>query len=211
MSNCDEEKKIVTQVCITCLIEKDETEFAFRNKKIGKRHYRCRSCYAKYRQEHDKKERKGTKVCLACGIEKSLPDDFNKDQGKCKPCQYVYDKEYVATHQQEIIAYREATKDHKKEVADIRYQANKEAILAKGKEWRDNNKEWYAEYSKNWIINNKEKHKKTAREYTRRQRRENPVFKLRSLISTRIGGMLRANDSSKKSMSVMSFLPYSIE
>lgn len=37
-----------TKVCVTCLQEKDETEFNFRYKALGIRHKTCRECHHKH-------------------------------------------------------------------------------------------------------------------------------------------------------------------
>jgi hypothetical protein len=41
-----------TKLCSVCQVEKDESCFAFKNKKLGKLHSRCKECQSKYHKEH---------------------------------------------------------------------------------------------------------------------------------------------------------------
>lgn len=41
-----------TKVCTVCQVEKEESSFAFKNKKLCKLHSRCKDCQAKYHRKH---------------------------------------------------------------------------------------------------------------------------------------------------------------
>jgi len=114
------------------------------------------------------------KTCNTCKIEKEL-SEFNKDKSKndglhtqCKSCK----KEYAKNN-----------KDKRNERIKIYYQNNKEKINEKRKE-----------YGKLYRQNNK--HKKSK--YVRERRKNDSLFRLRSVMGSMISKSLKRNGFTKK-------------
>jgi len=126
----------------------------------------------------------------------------------------AYHKQYSKKHYQENKeAYAERNSkyeiEHKDELAEYR------------KEWRENNKEKSNEYTRRWRAEHKEyaqeyreENKKQINEYqnTRNKikRKTDPEFRLRGIVSQAVTKAVKRNGS-KKSGSILDFLPYSME
>lgn len=82
----------------------------------------------------------------------------------------MYDKQYAKT-------WYERNKDKVKQKVRERYEAKKEQILAKKKEYRDAHKEEEREQSREWYKNNKEKHLAKCREYRLEHLEEEKEYK----------------------------------
>lgn len=133
-----------------------------------------------------------------------------KDPEKRKEYHKQYNKKHYQENKEKYteknIKYEE---EHKEELAEYR------------KEWRKNNKEKSNFYTKKWRDNNKdysiiyrEENKKKIKEYqnerSKIRRKENPVFRLRGLVSQTVAKAIKRKGASK-SGSILKFIPYSME
>jgi hypothetical protein len=143
------------------------------------------------------------KICCKCKISKSLDGFSNhKKRGKhnyCKSCMSEYQKEYAKTYNK-TDAYTEkknrARKRGKekynqlKKVGQTYYQKNRGAVLARQKE-----------YTKDPKV--KENRRKVLREWTRKRCAEDPAFRVRRTIATRIWHALKGTCKSKRTRELL--------
>jgi len=145
-----------------------------------------------------------TKICNTCKVEKNITEFYKsgthkngtiKYRGDCKMhhTKFHIDKEYQKKYQK---LYRAKNKDKRLDYNKQYRKDNKEFLIQNAKLYRQNNKE---------ILNQDKKR------YNKEKRRINSSFKLRANISTSVGTMLRLVSSTKKSNSILQFLPYTIE
>lgn len=177
------------------------------------------------------------KICTKCG--KNLPlsaygNHKSCRYGKnpwCKGCvkQYAVDnkdrikernkkshEEKQKSDTEYVLKNRSRAKDH--------YAKNKEDKLKYAKEYRDDpkvkdkNRKYYKEYS----AKNKDKlslyqktygskNRKRLNEYYRNKKANDPIFKLRKVISSNISEALRKQGGSKYGYSIFDKLPYTFE
>jgi len=102
------------------------------------------------------------------------------------------------------------------------YKNNKKAVLAAQKIYRDNhkfqrneyinrNKTSIKEYNKNYAIVNKYKIVKKHNEYQNKRYNNDPQFRIRNLISSKITKQLKLSGSCKGGGSCLYYLPYTIQ
>ena len=127
------------------------------------------------------------KTCSKCKIEKEL-SEFNKDKSKkdglhtqCISCK----KEYVKNNKDKIKEYYQNNKDKRKKYDKNYYQNNKNIL---------NKKKYMREYGKLYRENNK--HKKSK--YIREKRKNDSLFRLRSVMGSMISKSLKRNGFTKK-------------
>lgn len=150
------------------------------------------------------------KICNKCKVEKLLTD-FYKNKNICKACRKIYDKDYYQKNKSEIDEYQKNYRqDNKEDIADLKkdfYQVNKEEILEKQKEYREDNKEQISKKKKFYYQNNKNKIKDTHKKYDKKQRMNNPSYKLRRTVSNLIYQFIKEN---KNNQSCLLYLPWTI-
>ena len=105
------------------------------------------------------------KTCSKCKIEKDF-NEFHKFKNskdgfksQCKSCILSKERERRLTEEYKVKSkqYSQSIpKEVKKEYKIKYYIKNKESILHKNKEWRENNKDYISEYSKKYREENKE-------------------------------------------------------
>ena len=176
------------------------------------------------------------KKCSKCGVEKD-ESEFYKDRGKkdglnsrCKECQNQYERErYAIPEVKERIKEYDAkpeNKERKKEY-DAEYYARPEIKeRKKERDARPENKEKHSQSVRKYRAKpeNKEKHNQSARKYSakpeikeRRNQREkercqiDSCYKLRRNISSAVRNGLKNNGGSKRSSSILSKLPYTMQ
>ena len=169
-----------------------------------------------------------TKICIKCQKEKllsfySIRSDNNKHVNTCRDCVLYsrkeynkkYKKEYYLVNKSKII---EKNKDF--------YFKNKNEIKEKIKEYSQNNKEKIKKDKKKYYQENKERIKKNRKEYYLYNKKEinyknnkyknkkiteDISFKLRRNVSSIINTVLKINKTSKRGLSILNKLPYSIQ
>lgn len=162
----------------------------------------------------------GVKTCARCCTNKNSDQfsntNYKKRSGWCRECVKEYNKGYYnnMTPQQKEI---KDTRDH------LRYENNKEEILAKSKKDYEENKEIKIGYQRDYYRNNKDKILEKQKEYSQKpanKKRRNlnnkiknqndPIFKLRHNISTSVGKAIKRKGK-RKDGSILNHLPQSIE
>ncbi len=164
------------------------------------------------------------KICIKCKIPKELKE-FNKNKRKkdglevyCKECVREKSKQYYLEnkiiHNKRTSQYIQNNKEKHKNLMDNWYENNKEklkpiykqyyldnkdTIIEKSKIWQSNNKEQYQEYQKEWRLNNKEKLKFQINKWIKNERINNPLFKLKHSLRSRISDIIK-NDRSKSKL-----------
>ena len=131
------------------------------------------------------------KICRKCGNEKEL-SEFSKDKkgkfgvkGCCKLCIKNYDNKH--------------------------YFDNSDKIKKYSKQWRIDNpkyfKEWKDEkgniYFKEYYNNNKDKFIKSTNKYNKKKRLEDPFYKLKQNIRTKISQSLKGYSKSKTTLQIL--------
>lgn len=117
------------------------------------------------------------KKCTKCG-ESKTNDEFHKSSKSidgyksiCKKCVLLKEKERRNTdlYKENYKLYKNSiSEDKKKEYKRRYYIKNKESILLKNKEYREENREKLSEYSKEYREENREKLKEQKKEYRSR-------------------------------------------
>ena len=175
-----------------------------------------------------------TIICNICGLEKELIDfHFRKDSNTyrkcCKKCynsktlEYKRNnktlisennKEYYREHQTERRIYRKQFYIENKEYELSRNKKyseyNKDKLQIYYKQYARDHKQEISEYQKEYSKNNSDKIRIKNNLYSKRRKLIDPVFKLRSRLSTSIWISLAANNSSKSGKSILQYLPYKI-
>ncbi len=143
------------------------------------------------------------KTCTKCNVEKELTEFANKKiskdgkTGTCKICISKRMKEYQLNNKLILSLYR---KEHYLKNTDYiikRNQLYAKKNYEKTKEYRKfyslNNKEKTKEYN----LKNKDKHNLRQREYIKKRKLIDPLFKLRKCISSSILNSFKRNGYSK--------------
>jgi hypothetical protein len=134
------------------------------------------------------------KICIKCGKEKNIENfSFLKSTQKynnaCIECVSVYQKSYNQNY----------------------HQNNKDELNAISKEYYKNNTDTIKIRVKKYIANNQKDIKNYNKEYQKSKRKSDPSFRLRGIVSTRVGQALRAIGKSKNSKSTLNYLPYTMQ
>lgn len=117
---------------------------------------------------------------------------------------------------------------HIKELRRRNYQKHKDKIKASAKEYREKNletvkakseiyrnlpenKEKRKAYDKEYRDKNREKRKLSKRKTERKRIKNDPTFRLRKSLKNAIYIALKRNNSTKNNLSILQFLPYTME
>lgn len=145
------------------------------------------------------------RICRVCLREKELSKEFFYRRGsgfrwECRICALEDRKRFYPK-----------IKDSRAIYIRQYYEKNKEIILEKNKEYIAKNQEERTDYLRqHYQINRIEiMAKNHARHKIRRK--EDPVYRIRTDLSTIVVKQLKRNGGSKKGISVMKYLPYSIQ
>lgn len=130
---------------------------------------------------------KERKKCTNCKKVK-IVSDFQKQgkyhSGRCKECLAKIKKEYVKNNKNKVIVARKKY-----------YDINKEKVLKRNRIYYENNREKVNEYHNAYF----------------KQRIKDPAYKLRRNVSRLVAHALSATKSGKFSLSVLKFLPCTIQ
>lgn len=163
------------------------------------------------------------KICKMCLKEKELIDfNIRKTKkgtiyyrSKCKECESNYNKVYYKNNKDKI----------KKMVNDFRlsntkiiknrkisyYKKNKDIINNRCKIYYHNNKKDISQKKSIYYEKYKDRINKVKLNYQKRKELLDPKFKLRRRISNMIFNALKENNNIKNNLSILQFLPYTIE
>ena len=154
--------------CITCLLEKDETDFY---KGVNQ----CKSCLSKIKKERrlnkiQKDSNLISKVCRKCKLEGELKS-FVKGDDVCKNCEklrYVENKEKISD-------YKKRTRDKEKVAKYWKkyYEENKNKVKEYNKKYRGK------EYRQERYKKNREKIIKDVINYKKRREKNDEIYKFR--------------------------------
>jgi hypothetical protein len=170
------------KTCTKCSGEKELSEYYINNKAKDGYTARCIKCQCRKRKISD--EDLISKICNTCKIRKELFEFSKGDcrlgcKNKCKECDSISKKIY---RDNRLISYDE--KLRLKEYQERYYINNKDKFKSYGELYRENNKE---------IILNRNKN------YNRKRRKSDIIFKVRENIRTSIGNSFRISGYTKKS------------
>jgi len=159
-----------------------------------------------------------TKVCSKCEEEKDLSEFYKQKKKKdglrsqCKTCMNDFNKEYGKLNKEKVneIKYkytvnnREKTNQSKKnwflnnpEYREQYYIDNKDYILGKSKNFYKDNTEKVITRCNNYSKNNKEKINK----YIKEKRKNDPLFRLKSSVRSRLNEFLKNHNILKTNKS----------
>lgn len=119
--------------CLRCHTEKLVDQFAFRSKRTGKRHTRCKECAAEYSRDYGKTRRESK-------------GEYNKQYyGLTREEQLAQKRDYYARNREQIrekaARYREANREKVCDYSRSRYHADPEAARERGRQRNRKNKE----------------------------------------------------------------------
>lgn len=206
------EEKMVC--CRTCGENKSVDDFS----PNGLKRKECRSCISKnnkkYRESNSDKVKKQKKEYYEANRDIILED---KKQYAIANSDHIkeYQKQYREDHKEEKTEYnRQYYINNKEEIEEYKREYaknNKEVISVKNKKYREENREELLEYQKEYREANKDKLSIQKQEYINNRKKYDPAFKLRGIISSKIGIELKKQNSSKFGNSIKEFLQYSME
>ena len=132
-----------------------------------------------------------TKICSRCRLEKEINNFyFHKDRGsfraECKACTNESVKRYNNKNKEKI-------KQDKKKYGAV----HKEELKSKHKIYYENNKETIFQRHKMYDEVHKEERKIYHNDYRKQKRQNDPVFRLRCLVSCAVCYLLKKQDSKK--------------
>jgi hypothetical protein len=142
------------------------------------------------------------KICTKCKKEKPF-EEYTKNKryknGLEAQCRECLKERCERNRENNLLAqkkWRENNKDYQKEWAKDNekyieykkkyYEENKEKYITRKQEWRKNNPEREVQARRNYIENNKEKLNEYHREWKKKERVENPQYRLTSNMRGRI-------------------------
>lgn len=149
------------------------------------------------------------KICKECKILKEL-EEFSKNsqtkdglKAECKSCTKYH---YQVFRKDKIKKYNEGKKRERKEYNKKYYNENKNAILVNKKNYRINN----LEKTKESI--NKKSRKKYLRDYTKKKRQNDPLYKLIVNIRSLIFNSFKNKTKKSKTIQILgcSFLEFKL-
>ncbi len=178
------------KTCTKCGIEKDEGEFGKNRHWKDGLQYWCKKCEKEYRIQYKNKlivVIPETKICLKCNVEK-VSKEFAKNKQR-KDGLNAYCKECVG------IWYKNHYYQNKKDIDKHNRESYRRNIESKRK----------------YAAEHKEQRNQRCRLRGRIRRLQDSCYKLRKNISGSIAGALRRNSGSKRGISCLQFLPYTIQ
>lgn len=139
------------------------------------------------------------KICTKCDLEKK-DNCFSKNCYWCKACFKIYrskNKGKLKKKRQEYLDNnQDAIRDNKRKY----YLDNREYFINQQKQYNLEHKNEISEYQK-----------KYQKAYKKRRKLNDPVYKLRSLVSVAINVALKEQGSSKSKKSITKYLPYTMQ
>jgi hypothetical protein len=181
--------KLITNILKTCTLcneTKDCLYFSVDNYSKDKYSSACLGC----RKNDVRKQKEGRtdlhKMCTKCNIRKPFDEYSFKEKEKinlnsvCKTCtlEYTRKRYYTETSKQ----YREKTKEASREYLKEYNIINNEKLIAQKKEYYINNKKAINGFKKEWV---------------KKRRQDNPLFKLSSNIRHSILEAIKRNNTVK--------------
>ncbi len=173
------------------------------------------------------------KICKQCSLEKNnFSYSYSKNKLKkyenaiCNDCKKENRRAYCKNNRDKInkkmSEYRKNNPDKIKQIKKKHYQNNKTKVLSTVKNYSLNNKEKIKNYYNNYVKNNKNKiHKRLKYYYLNNKEKifyqqkqkyhQNPSVKIRKILSSSIRSKLLESNYFKKSLSILKYLPYSIQ
>lgn len=168
------------------------------------------------------------KICIKCGLEKKIYD-FRQGKNQCIICMRKQQKEYRDNNKQKIKLVNKSYYENNKDLIKIKqkkyaginstrkatankiyYETNKKIILKKQKKYYENNKEQSLNRGYEYRKNNKEKINLKNNIRLKDRRASDPIFKLRTRLSSSIRNSIKRRNKSKKG-SILDFLPYTLD
>jgi hypothetical protein len=139
------------------------------------------------------------KVCITCRLEKD-ESEFHKTGNICKLCKSIYNKQYNENNNARL-----------REQRRIFYKDNKERLLEEKRLSYKENKEAILQRNNAYLLKNKKKVRIRRLKRQKERRKIDPIYRLRSIMSTAIYLALRKIDGSKNDISCFRYLKYSIQ
>lgn len=179
-------------------------------KELGITRHRVESIYTELGLDnseikHPCKEQVSSKICKICQVEKPI-DKFRKRTRSNRisyEC-YCLECEAECSKQRGTKRYQTNGKEEfSKMYSDIQ---NRKEWLSKNKDYRIANKDKLQEYRRTRV----EKDRENLRNWQNKKRKEDPIFKLRGIVSTSVCIAIKKLGYSKNG-SILKNLPYSIQ
>lgn len=145
------------------------------------------------------------KKCIKCNIDKEI-SLFVKGKNSCKDCEKEYKRQYALKNKEVLKAkskiYYENNKEYVKTKSKIYYEENKDKKIEYQKIYSLENKEKIKEYKSEYSYLNRDKLREYKNNYQNRRRKEEPIFKLKYVISRTIRRSLKCKGISKSKKSI---------
>jgi hypothetical protein len=222
------------KTCKGCgLLKKLEEYSENKIRKDGKEN-RCKECTMKKRNSKVAEQQQnlsnitqvGKKICNTCGVSKSMEDYTNnrryKDgkENRCKECLKEKNKinkdrlrqaqkKWRAKNPEYMKKYEKT--DKRKAYLKTYYAENSQSYIDRKKQNRKENSERDSEVRKKYIETHKDKINEYHRKWKRKQRNDDPTYKLKENTSRRIRYELNTLLKGKKAKKTIEYIGCSIE
>lgn len=193
----------VQKTCTKCRQSKELDLFPRYTLLSGTISYRswCKDCTALWKKEHykeNKQEILGKQKVYAALNKDKISSRYKAYYKNNKNDLLEYQKSYYEEHHDEKLSYaKEYREKDDVKIKNSEYQ----------KEYREDNIEILSQYMQEYQIKNKD----VLNEKQRLKKKNDPIFKLRTLVSSYISGALKNVGTSKKGNSCMNYLSYTIQ
>lgn len=145
------------------------------------------------------------KECIKCFIEKDI-SLFVKDRNVCKDCMRIYKTNNRLGNIEYIkIKSREYYLNNKQEICEdrkIHYSLNRDSKIEYQKNYYLDNKDKIIEYKKEHTAKNRDKIREYKNNYQNDRRKNDPIFKLKYVVSRTIRRSLKCKGLSKSQKSI---------
>lgn len=158
------------------------------------------------------------KKCSKCGVTKLIGEFYKHATGAygvagmCKSCKKIYRDKHKERFKKWYADYYEKNCEAKREQAKVRWanrtQEQVEAEQERVRKWRKDNAEYARKKRKAYYQKNQKRIIQQKKEYTRRKRAEDPYFRLKCSLRSRIRN---AMFGISKSASTMELIGCSVE
>lgn len=132
-----------------------------------------------------------TRLCKFCDLVKGVSEFYS--QNMCALCRKNRNKNASKLSRRKL------------------YATHKDKIIAVNSAYYNNNKDKKKEYDKTYYLLNKDKRMAQSLVNHKRRMKEDPAYKIRSIVSVAIGKFIKKAGSSKNNLSILKYLPYTIQ
>lgn len=195
--------------CNKCKVWKPYSEFHKSAKSKDRYAYSCKDCIREYgKKRYEKSKKEGYYEAKKEERAKYQKEYYKKNKEKILQNSKKWREENKERYSEYCREYKKKNKERLDEYSKGWKRDNKERIAEYHKRYREENLEELIQYQREWYEVNKDKVLQYQNEYHKERYQNDPVYKLRYLVSKVVRKALKDNNSSKEGNSTWDALPY---